>query len=333
MLRQAIADKTDAGPARRSSTWLSGKLVPDPIILQIWSASDWTSPIASAATCSTAFRARWARPKRSTSILRERGTPLDAVLELHVDDEELVERLAGRGRDDDQPDDHPRAAGKLSSADRAAGRTTIASEGCCDTIDGMRHARRSVRSAIEVDRCGEIAAKQTSRGTSDNAAYDCGSADIRGAFVDSSSRGVHNVRAILRSPREIGPDAQGRPAGLASASDCRRAGAPGRHHRRDRRRRSTSIFASTMPFRCSKACRARCPFPAVTCISVNEEVVHGIPGQRVLNEGDIVSVDTGCKLDGWCGDSADHASGRQGRRPRCSGCSTSPAACSNWRSN
>ncbi|MGL4465147.1 MAG: type I methionyl aminopeptidase [Planctomycetia bacterium] len=45
-------------------------------------------------------------------------------------------------------------------------------------------------------------------------------------------------------------------------------------------------------------------FPAVTCISVNEEVVHGIPGPRALREGDLVSIDTGCNLDGWCGDSA-----------------------------
>jgi methionyl aminopeptidase len=33
-------------------------------------------------------------------------------------------------------------------------------------------------------------------------------------------------------------------------------------------------------------------------------VVHGIPGRRVLREGDIVSLDTGCKLNGWCGDAA-----------------------------
>lgn len=46
------------------------------------------------------------------------------------------------------------------------------------------------------------------------------------------------------------------------------------------------------------------PFPAVTCISVNDEVVHGIPGPRVLKAGDIVSIDTGCKVDGWCGDAA-----------------------------
>lgn len=46
------------------------------------------------------------------------------------------------------------------------------------------------------------------------------------------------------------------------------------------------------------------PFPAVSCISVNEQVVHGIPGKRVLRDGDVVSVDTGCRLAGWCADSA-----------------------------
>ncbi len=46
------------------------------------------------------------------------------------------------------------------------------------------------------------------------------------------------------------------------------------------------------------------PFPAVICSSVNEHVVHGIPNRRPLKEGDIVSVDTGCKVNGWCGDSA-----------------------------
>ena len=47
------------------------------------------------------------------------------------------------------------------------------------------------------------------------------------------------------------------------------------------------------------------PFPAVSCISINEEVVHGIPGDRQLQEGDIVSIDTGCRLNGWCGDAAN----------------------------
>lgn len=41
-----------------------------------------------------------------------------------------------------------------------------------------------------------------------------------------------------------------------------------------------------------------------TCISVNQEVVHGIPGDRQLQDGDIVSLDVGVKKDGYCGDSA-----------------------------
>ena len=45
-------------------------------------------------------------------------------------------------------------------------------------------------------------------------------------------------------------------------------------------------------------------FPATLCISVNEEVVHGIPGERVLKNGDIVSIDCGCQKDGFYGDSA-----------------------------
>ena len=45
-------------------------------------------------------------------------------------------------------------------------------------------------------------------------------------------------------------------------------------------------------------------YPATVCVSVNDEVVHGIPGQRVLLDGDIVSIDGGAIVDGWHGDSA-----------------------------
>lgn len=45
-------------------------------------------------------------------------------------------------------------------------------------------------------------------------------------------------------------------------------------------------------------------FPANLCVSVNDEIVHGIPGERVLNEGDIVSLDFGAIHDGFQGDAA-----------------------------
>jgi methionyl aminopeptidase len=45
-------------------------------------------------------------------------------------------------------------------------------------------------------------------------------------------------------------------------------------------------------------------FPAVACISPNEVIVHGIPGPRVLEEGDIVSIDCGAIIEGWHADAA-----------------------------
>ena len=44
-------------------------------------------------------------------------------------------------------------------------------------------------------------------------------------------------------------------------------------------------------------------FPSSICVSVNEEVVHGMPGRRVIREGDLVSLDCGLILDGWWADS------------------------------
>lgn len=48
----------------------------------------------------------------------------------------------------------------------------------------------------------------------------------------------------------------------------------------------------------------RMPYPAATCISVNEQIVHGIPGARALRDGDIVSIDVGVIWEGYHGDSA-----------------------------
>lgn len=45
-------------------------------------------------------------------------------------------------------------------------------------------------------------------------------------------------------------------------------------------------------------------YPATICASVNEEVIHGIPGDRALSEGDIIGIDVGATVDGYCGDAA-----------------------------
>jgi methionyl aminopeptidase len=53
-----------------------------------------------------------------------------------------------------------------------------------------------------------------------------------------------------------------------------------------------------------KGVPGKVPYPAATCISINEQVVHGIPSDRKLKNGDIVSFDIGLKLNGWCADAA-----------------------------
>jgi methionyl aminopeptidase len=46
------------------------------------------------------------------------------------------------------------------------------------------------------------------------------------------------------------------------------------------------------------------PFPGTICASVNDEVVHGVPGSRALEDGDVISIDCGAIVDGWHGDAA-----------------------------
>ena len=107
----------------------------------------------------------------------------------------------------------------------------------------------------------------------------------------------------LRSPREI---AQIRKAGLIVWEAHRAAAAlvrPG-VTTAELDAAIDRCFAARGAIPLFKGVPGKVPFPAATCISVNEEVVHGIPGRRALCEGDIVSVDTGCKFEGWCADSA-----------------------------
>ncbi|MFD3680788.1 type I methionyl aminopeptidase [Streptomyces sp. NPDC058613] len=61
---------------------------------------------------------------------------------------------------------------------------------------------------------------------------------------------------------------------------------------------------ATSPFLGYRPGFAPVPFPAVICASVNDAIVHGIPGDYRLRDGDLVSIDCGAKLDGWVGDAA-----------------------------
>jgi methionyl aminopeptidase len=107
----------------------------------------------------------------------------------------------------------------------------------------------------------------------------------------------------LKSPREI---AMMREAGKIVAEAlrmCRAMAVPGtRTVEIDRAVEALySRYGATPLF---KGYPGKVPFPAVTCLSVNEQVVHGIPGPREVKDGDLLKVDTACKLNGWCADAA-----------------------------
>lgn len=110
----------------------------------------------------------------------------------------------------------------------------------------------------------------------------------------------------LKTPGEI--DAM-REAGrvVAQALDaCRKAAAVGVTMKELDTVARDVIFGAgaTSPFLDYHPSWAPVPFPGVICASVNDEVVHGIPTDRVIEPGDLVSIDCGATLDGWTGDSA-----------------------------
>ncbi|MFI0405393.1 type I methionyl aminopeptidase [Actinomadura sp. 3N508] len=61
---------------------------------------------------------------------------------------------------------------------------------------------------------------------------------------------------------------------------------------------------ATSPFLHYKPSWAPVPYPANICVSVNDVVVHGIPGTGLLKDGDLVTVDAGARVGGYCGDAA-----------------------------
>jgi methionyl aminopeptidase len=107
----------------------------------------------------------------------------------------------------------------------------------------------------------------------------------------------------LKSPREIGLMREAGKVVAKALRVCRQMAKPGtRTVEIDQA--VEALYAAHGAIPLFKGYPGRVPFPAVTCISLNEQVVHGIPGQRVIRDGDLVKIDTACKLNGWCADAA-----------------------------
>jgi methionyl aminopeptidase len=105
---------------------------------------------------------------------------------------------------------------------------------------------------------------------------------------------------ILKSPREIEQLRRANAIVAEVFRELRRAVAPGVSTQElDRMTEEMILKNGAVP-----AFKGYRNYPASLCVSVNEEVVHGIPGPRKLKEGDIVSLDVGVNLHGYFGDAA-----------------------------
>lgn len=107
----------------------------------------------------------------------------------------------------------------------------------------------------------------------------------------------------LKSPREIGLMREAGKLVARALKICRELAKPG-VRTLDIDQAVEKFYAENGAIPLFKGYPGRVPFPAVTCLSLNEQVVHGIPGPRVLKDGDLLKVDTACKLNGWCADRA-----------------------------
>jgi adenylate kinase len=102
MLRQAIDKKTSVGLHAKQFID-QGQLVPDDTVLELV-RQRLDQPDCSAGFLLDGFPRRLSQAEALDQYLLKRGTPLDAVIELSVDEDELVKRMVARARDDDQPD-------------------------------------------------------------------------------------------------------------------------------------------------------------------------------------------------------------------------------------
>jgi methionyl aminopeptidase len=124
---------------------------------------------------------------------------------------------------------------------------------------------------------------------------------------DLSGRFGAHVVIKLKSPREIGLMREAGRLVAKAHAEVRKIATPG-VSTADMDAAVATVFREHGAVPLFKgypsSVKGKPPFPAVICASVNEQVVHGIPNRRPLKEGDIVSIDTGCRLNGWCGDAA-----------------------------
>jgi len=113
--------------------------------------------------------------------------------------------------------------------------------------------------------------------------------------------GLEGLMIILKSDKEIERMRAAGQVVAAALAEIAQSIVAGKTTTSDLDRLAEEILACHNAIPSFKGYRG---YPKATCLSINEEVVHGIPGSRVLAEGDIIGIDLGAIVDGYHGDSA-----------------------------
>lgn len=303
MLRGARRAGTPLG--RRAESYMDGgDLVPDDLIMEMMEERLQQSD-CSQGFILDGFPRTLAQAEGLARILTSLGQPLDAVFDLVVPEEELIRRLSGRR--------------VCAVCDRIYHIETMhpQREGICDNCGGALVQREddrpeAIRNRLRVyqEETAPLIRYYQSQGLlraiDGSIGVEHTHAQILAALGKAPALGARHATAVdANQPRIKSEDEieRMRRAGRVVALVLDKIGqvvGPGTTTGEiDRVARETLADLDAIP-----SFLGYRGYPAAVCVSVNDEVVHGIPGPRVLQQGDIVGVDLGAIVDGYHGDAA-----------------------------
>ena len=272
-----------------SATWTQGALVPDEVVIGLVDER-LSQPDAAAGFVLDGFPRTVAQAEALDALLGRARQELDRVIFFDVSRDELLRRLTGRRV--------CRSAGTafhLVSPPRRWPVAAITAEASCTSARTTRRPRSAPARGLPTADRAPARLLPPARPAACGGRRGSGRGGGRGR--SAGGQGAGGAVIVLKSARELGHmRAAGPDPGRGARTGCARWSSPGIV----RPWRSTRTWRpSSSPAGAASAFKGYRGFPATVCISINEEVVHGIPSPtRQLREGDIVGLDLGCIVEG-----------------------------------
>ena len=284
-----------------------GQLVPDDITIRML-LERLDAPDAAAGVILDGFPRNRAQAEELASALAERGSKVDRAVNIEMPTDEIVRRLSGRwvcrdsGHVYNEFTNPPTVAGRC---DLDGSPLVQREDDKPDTIRArLDHQLASLREVVDYyEEAGLL------RGVNGVQPIEQVTEDLLSAIEERPLRGGPRGRADVVTRKSRAEIARMRRAGrvvaevLALVEEELKPGVTTGHL--DRLAEAHIRKAGAIPsFKGYPGINPRRPFPGSLCISIDDEIVHGIPGERAIRAGQVVSIDAGAIVDGWHGDAA-----------------------------